>query len=84
MILPFGNINTNIANNKSIFPVREDSIRSDYTPLIYSLSVIKNMNRGRILERVIRIPTIFTFCIFRRTSCWIFCSNRAHKFITYR
>jgi hypothetical protein len=34
MILPFGNINTNIANNKSFFPVREDSIRSDYTPLV--------------------------------------------------
>jgi hypothetical protein len=34
MILPFGNINTSIANNKSFFPVREDSIRSDYTPLV--------------------------------------------------
>lgn len=34
IILPFGNINTNKANNQSFFPVREDSIRSDYTPLI--------------------------------------------------
>jgi hypothetical protein len=62
MILPFGNINTNIANNKSFFPVREDSIRSDYTPLV--LFPIGNKKHEPRLQsaKAIRFSTLDEIC----------------------